>query len=57
MSLKEIAAETGESLGNVRHHYYRGLSHLRLFLSRGSGKTEKKETAEIIGRGIIDVKA
>jgi RNA polymerase sigma-70 factor (ECF subfamily) len=57
MSLKEIAAETGESLGNVRHHYYRGLSHLRLFLSRGSGKTEKKETAEIIRRGIIDVEA
>jgi RNA polymerase sigma-70 factor (ECF subfamily) len=57
MSLKEIAEQTGESLGNVRHHYYRGLRHLRLFLSRGYGKTGTKETAEIIGRGIIDVEA
>jgi RNA polymerase sigma-70 factor (ECF subfamily) len=57
MSLKEIAAETGESLGNVRHHYYRGLSHLRLFLSRGSRNPGKKETSKIIGRGIIDVEA
>jgi len=25
----EIAAKLGQSLGNVRHHYYRGLDHLR----------------------------
>jgi RNA polymerase sigma-70 factor (ECF subfamily) len=28
-SLEEIAAHTGESYGNVRHHYYRGLDKLR----------------------------
>jgi RNA polymerase sigma-70 factor (ECF subfamily) len=28
-SLREIAAKTGETIGNVRHHYYRGLERLR----------------------------
>ena len=28
-SLEEIAARTGQSFGNVRHHYYRGLEKLR----------------------------
>jgi RNA polymerase sigma-70 factor, ECF subfamily len=29
LSLKEIADCTGDTLGNVRHHYYRGLNKLR----------------------------
>ncbi len=29
LTMKEIARETGESLVNVRHHYYRGLEKLR----------------------------
>jgi RNA polymerase sigma-70 factor (ECF subfamily) len=29
LSLKEIAERTTDSLGNVRHHYYRGLKRLR----------------------------
>jgi RNA polymerase sigma-70 factor (ECF subfamily) len=29
LSLREIAERTGDSLGNVRHHYYRGLNKLR----------------------------
>jgi RNA polymerase sigma-70 factor, ECF subfamily len=29
LSLKEIAERTSETLGNVRHHYYRGLTKLR----------------------------
>jgi RNA polymerase sigma-70 factor, ECF subfamily len=29
MELKEISEETGESFGNVRHAYYRGLERLR----------------------------
>ncbi len=33
LSLKEIAEGTGESLGNVRHHYYRGLARLRTFIT------------------------
>jgi RNA polymerase sigma-70 factor, ECF subfamily len=28
-SLREIADKTGQALGNVRHHYYRGLERLR----------------------------
>ena len=31
-SLGEIAERTNQSLGNVRHHYYRGLERLRLNL-------------------------
>jgi RNA polymerase sigma-70 factor (ECF subfamily) len=31
-SLREIAEKTGQTLGNVRHHYYRGLERLRLNL-------------------------
>jgi RNA polymerase sigma-70 factor (ECF subfamily) len=32
--LNEVAERTGESLPNVRHHYYRGLEGLRKFLKR-----------------------
>jgi len=28
-SLREIAERTGQTIGNVRHHYYRGLERLR----------------------------
>jgi RNA polymerase sigma-70 factor (ECF subfamily) len=34
LSMKEIAEKTGESLVNVRHHYYRGLRKLRAFVER-----------------------
>jgi RNA polymerase sigma-70 factor (ECF subfamily) len=39
-SMNEIAAKTGNSLSNVRHHYYRGLQKLRSFITRppDSGK-------------------
>ena len=33
-SMKEIADKTGNSLSNVRHHYYRGLKKLRSFITR-----------------------
>jgi RNA polymerase sigma-70 factor, ECF subfamily len=32
LSMKEVAARTGETLVNVRHRYYRGLRKLRRFL-------------------------
>jgi RNA polymerase sigma-70 factor (ECF subfamily) len=32
LSMREIADKTGESLVNVRHHYYRGLRKLRTFV-------------------------
>jgi RNA polymerase sigma-70 factor (ECF subfamily) len=28
-SLREIAEKTGQTIGNIRHHYYRGLERLR----------------------------
>jgi RNA polymerase sigma-70 factor (ECF subfamily) len=28
-SLREIAEKSGQSIGNVRHHYYRALERLR----------------------------
>jgi RNA polymerase sigma-70 factor (ECF subfamily) len=31
-SLAEIAARLGQSLGNAKHHYYRGLDKLRRHL-------------------------
>jgi RNA polymerase sigma-70 factor (ECF subfamily) len=44
LSMKEIAEKTGESLLNVRHHYYRGLKKLRAFVE---GPTE-------LGRAVAD---
>jgi RNA polymerase sigma-70 factor, ECF subfamily len=57
MSLKEIADRTGESLGNVRHHYYRGLRRMRSFVSKGSSHGKAKQSREIIRRGTVDVEA
>jgi RNA polymerase sigma-70 factor (ECF subfamily) len=37
-SMQEIASKTGESLSNVRHHYYRGLQKLRAFVGRAPEK-------------------
>jgi RNA polymerase sigma-70 factor (ECF subfamily) len=31
LTCKEIAARTGDSYANVRHHYYRGLNQMRAF--------------------------
>jgi RNA polymerase sigma-70 factor, ECF subfamily len=38
LSMREIAERTGESLVNVRHHYYRGLHKLRSFISAAREK-------------------
>jgi RNA polymerase sigma-70 factor (ECF subfamily) len=53
LTLKEIADETGESLGNVRHHYYRGLERLRQTLNEASQKGQ----VGIAQWGIGDAKA
>src|SRR5271163_716448 len=34
LSMREIASKTGDSLLNVRHHYYRGLQKLRAFVGQ-----------------------
>lgn len=36
LSMAEIAARTGESVGNIRHQYYRGIAKLRTVLGERS---------------------
>ncbi len=38
LSMLEISNQTGESLVNVRHHYYRGLKKLRSFIETAPAK-------------------
>jgi RNA polymerase sigma-70 factor (ECF subfamily) len=49
-TMHEIAEATGEKLGNVRHHYYRGLKKMRTFLSQSDSKQAarygRKETVD-----------
>lgn len=40
LSMKEIADKTGDSLSNVRHHYYRGLQNLRSFITQPLGQSK-----------------
>jgi RNA polymerase sigma-70 factor, ECF subfamily len=37
-TLAEIAMELGQAEGNVKHHYYRGLEKLRMYMPRSSGR-------------------
>ncbi len=59
MPLRDIALTTGESLGNVRHHYYRALRRLRLLFQRDPiGRTSHRTSEarfEIASRGSVDV--
>jgi RNA polymerase sigma-70 factor (ECF subfamily) len=43
LSMQEIANKTGDTLVNVRHHYYRGLQKLRSFI--GNSGEKKKEAS------------
>jgi len=47
LSMQEIAERTGESLGNVRHHYYRGLRKLRAFLADSGRENARYRRGEI----------
>jgi RNA polymerase sigma-70 factor, ECF subfamily len=38
LSMQEIANKTGDTLVNVRHHYYRGLQNLRSFIGHTPDK-------------------
>ena len=62
MTFREIAAKTGETLVNVRHHYYRGLTRLRAFVLENSpaGKTDRgyeEKNCAIVRRGAVDAEA
>jgi DNA-directed RNA polymerase specialized sigma24 family protein len=45
--MREIAEQTGESLANVRNHYYRGLEKLRCIL--GPDASVKKSVLPVGG--------
>jgi RNA polymerase sigma-70 factor (ECF subfamily) len=47
LSLREIAQEIGESHGNVRHHYYRGLSKLRAFITQSGTEVARYRATKI----------
>lgn len=47
LSLREIAEKTNEALGNVRHHYYRGLARLRVCLTDAAAQTRPVAGKEI----------
>ena len=47
LTLKEIAEKTEESFSNVRHHYYRGLAKLKMYL---------KPVRHEIGRGATQIR-
>jgi RNA polymerase sigma-70 factor (ECF subfamily) len=41
LTLEDIADRTGQTLSNVRHHYYRGLERLRACIADNSASTRK----------------
>jgi RNA polymerase sigma-70 factor (ECF subfamily) len=47
MPLKDIAKKTGETLANVRHHYYRGLSRLRSLFENPNGNGVRNESGKV----------
>lgn len=51
LSMKEIADQSGETLANVRHHYYRGLEKLRKLLTEKPGREIAPSAEEAIDAG------
>jgi RNA polymerase sigma-70 factor, ECF subfamily len=49
LTMKEIASEIGQSLGNVRHHYYRGLDKLRDQLSEADPGSKVRVSRKEMG--------
>jgi RNA polymerase sigma-70 factor (ECF subfamily) len=41
-TLAEISQKSGQTLGNVRNHYYRGLAKLRRYMFRNNVTMGKK---------------
>lgn len=50
LSMAEIAQRTKESIGNVRHHYYRGLARLRACILQGP--SQAKKAVEVHGEAV-----
>jgi DNA-directed RNA polymerase specialized sigma24 family protein len=43
LTIPEVAAITGESVGNVQHHYYRSIEKLRVIFHKAKGEAESEE--------------
>jgi RNA polymerase sigma-70 factor (ECF subfamily) len=52
LTIPEVAAITGESVGNVQHHYYRSIEKLRVLFdkAKGEGKSGNEKSVGILGR-------
>ena len=52
LTIPEVAAITGESVGNVQHHYYRSIEKLRILFDKAKGeeKPRNEKSAGILGR-------
>jgi RNA polymerase sigma-70 factor, ECF subfamily len=58
LSLPEIAEKTGETVCNVRHHYYRGLGRMRNRMTEQKVGTENSTKDKVpLRRGIVDAEA
>jgi RNA polymerase sigma-70 factor, ECF subfamily len=51
LDFKEIARRRNEKFSNVRHHYYRGLQRLRLYLEESDQLSGKARAAMFLERG------
>jgi RNA polymerase sigma-70 factor (ECF subfamily) len=51
LDFKEIARLRNEKFSNVRHHYYRGLQRLRLYLEESDQLSRKARAAMFLERG------
>ena len=49
LTLREIALQTGESLANIRHHYYRGIDRLRshVLKTKANAKVESVKVRDV----------
>lgn len=46
VTLSDVASQTGQPIGNIRHAYYRGIEKLRSLLIRPSKRTPKEANSE-----------
>ncbi len=46
LSMRDIAGRLGATLANVRHHYYRGLYKLRLFINGQRASSQDEDRSE-----------
>ena len=57
LTLEEAAAETGETLSALRHHYYRGMAALRELVTANRRAEIRDESASEIATGVANLRA